>query len=100
MSKAQANLPPANTLWIDLRPQELRFTEPLERLLPQAQVQAITLKTIEQGQHGLEAKSGPVTVICERGIRSPLAAQLLQADGLDASAYAGGVPALKRALEQ
>ncbi|PNY82646.1 rhodanese-like domain-containing protein [Deinococcus koreensis] len=87
-------LPGAVTL-IDLRPPELRFQEPLERLtrLP---IRTLTLAQIEEGTHGLQPADGPLVVICERGVRSGLAARFLRADGLDATAYPGGVPALKR----
>ena len=87
-------LPEGVTL-IDLRPAELRFREPLERLtaLP---VRAVSLAAIESGTHGLEPDLGPLVVICERGARSGLAARFLQADGLEATAYPGGVPALRR----
>ncbi|MFC6591176.1 rhodanese-like domain-containing protein [Deinococcus lacus] len=82
---------------IDLRPQELRFADPLERLIS-ARVQPVSLAAIEAGEHGLTPELGHLTVICERGLRSGLAAQYLRADGLDAAAYPGGVPALRRAL--
>ena len=67
----------------------------LERLtaLP---VRAVALEAIEGGTHGLGPELGPLVVICERGARSGLAARFLQADGLDAAAYPGGVPALRR----
>ena len=87
-------LPGAVTL-IDLRPPELRFQEPLERLSARPIV-PVTLAQIEEGNHGLTADLGPLLVICERGVRSGLAARFLRADGLDATAYPGGVPALKR----
>lgn len=89
-------LPEGVTL-IDLRPAELRFREPLERLstLP---VRAVTLEAIEGGTHGLGPDLGPLVVVCERGARSGLAARFLQADGLEATAYPGGVPALRREL--
>lgn len=83
---------------LDLRPQELRFAEPLERLLPEATIHTASLEAIEKGTHGLGHLTEPLTVLCERGVRSPLAVRFLQADGLEAQAYAGGVPALKRAL--
>lgn len=92
------DLPAPEATLIDLRPQELRFAEPLERLLPGRQVRAVPLSAIERGQHGLSAADGPLVVLCERGARSPLAARFLQADGLLAQAYPGGIPALKRAL--
>lgn len=81
---------------IDLRPDDLRRREPLEPLtgLP---ARAVSLEAIEAGTHGLSAGLGPLVVICERGVRSGLAARYLRADGLEASAYAGGLEALKRA---
>lgn len=90
-------LPHAVTL-IDLRSPELRFQEPLERLsaLPS---RAVSLAQIEEGVHGLSPDLGPLLVICERGVRSGLAARFLRADGLDATAYPGGVPALRRESE-
>ena len=86
---------PGGVTLIDLRPAELRFAQPLEHLtaLP---VQAVSMRQIEDGTHGLTPQSGPLLVVCERGLRSGLAAKYLRADGLDASAYAGGVPALLR----
>ncbi|MDO4263169.1 MAG: rhodanese-like domain-containing protein [Deinococcus sp.] len=98
MSLSAVSLPAAHVTLIDLRPQELRFAEPLERLLPGHAVRAVALAAIEQGQHGLTPADGPLLVLCERGLRSPLAARFLQADGLSAEVYPGGVPALKRAL--
>ena len=83
-----------NTLIIDLRPQELRFRGPLERLVPNP-VRAVALDRIEGGAHGLTPDLGPMLVVCERGPRSQLAAQYLRADGLDAQAYPGGLPGLK-----
>lgn len=85
-------LPDAVTV-IDLRPADLRSREPLERLtaLP---VLAVSLESVENGTHGLGVGLGPLVVVCERGVRSGLAARYLRADGLDASAYPGGVPAL------
>lgn len=85
---------PADLRVVDLRPAELRFREPLERLIPNPIV-PLSLEAIEEGRHGL---SGEVLVICERGLRSPLAARFLRADGLAARHYEGGVPALRRAL--
>ncbi|MDV6376120.1 rhodanese-like domain-containing protein [Deinococcus arenicola] len=86
---------PQGVTVVDLRPPELRFAQPLERLtdLP---VLAVSLDQIEDGAHGLTPETGPLVVICERGIRSGLAAKYLRADGLDAAAYPGGVPALLR----
>ncbi|WP_104990607.1 rhodanese-like domain-containing protein [Deinococcus sp. NW-56] len=89
-------LPPGATL-IDLRPQELRFREPLE-LLTSLPVRPLTLDAVERGTHGLTPDLGPLVVLCERGPRSALAARLLQADGLDATAYPGGLPGLRRDL--
>lgn len=90
---------PVGVTLIDLRPAELRLREPLSGLtsLP---VLAVTLDAIEDGTHGLSADLGPLVVICERGARSGLAARYLQADGLQASAYPGGVPALRRELDR
>jgi rhodanese-related sulfurtransferase len=89
-------LPDGVTL-IDLRPAELRLREPLERLTHHP-VRAVSLDAIESGSHGLQPDLGPLVVICERGARSGLAARYLQADGLEARAYPGGVPALKREM--
>ena len=83
-------------LLIDLRPEDLRLREPLEALIP-LPVRAVSLDQIEEGTHGLKPDFGPLLVICERGVRSGLAARYLQADGLEARAYPGGVPALRRA---
>jgi rhodanese-related sulfurtransferase len=78
---------------IDLRPADLRSALPLAGLIPRP-VRAVTLDQIENGEHGLTPDLGPLVVVCERGVRSGLAARYLQADGLEASAYPGGVPAL------
>ncbi|EYB67740.1 putative rhodanese sulfurtransferase [Deinococcus phoenicis] len=86
---------PGGVTLIDLRPEDLRRAEPLSRLTP-LPVRAVTLDAIEDGTHGLSAALGPLLVICERGVRSGLAARYLHADGLDARAYPGGVPALRR----
>ncbi len=86
---------PAGVTVVDLRAAELRFREPLEKLLPNP-VTPLSLDAIENGQHNL---TGEVVVVCERGVRSPLAARYLQADGVRATHYPGGVPALKRALD-
>ena len=56
----------------------------------------MTLAQIEEGEHGLSADDGPLIVVCERGVRSTLAARFLRADGLEAVALPGGVPALRR----
>lgn len=77
---------------VDIRPQELRWAEPIERWLPNPVVVS-SLDRIEKGQHGL---SGRVVVVCEFGTRSRLAAMYLQADGLEATSLHGGVLALKR----
>ncbi|ADV67060.1 rhodanese-like domain-containing protein [Deinococcus maricopensis] len=90
--------PDPSTLIIDLRAQELRFRDPLERLLPNP-VRAVSLDRIEAGEHGLNADLGPLLIVCDHGPRSSLAAQYLRADGLDARAYPGGLSALKRALQ-
>ena len=90
--------PAPDTLIIDLRPQELRFRDPLERLLPNP-VRAVALDRIEGGAHGLTPDLGPLLVVCERGPRSQLAAQYLRADGLEAQAYPGGLPGQKLALQ-
>ena len=87
-------LPATGTL-IDLRPDDLRAAQPLTGLSPLPVVH-ITLDAIEEGIHQLRNLTPPLTVICERGVRSGLAARYLRADGLDASAYPGGVPALLR----
>lgn len=89
---------PGPVTLIDLRPADLRLREPLEQLTDHP-VRAVSLDAIESGDHALRPDLGPLVVICERGARSGLAARYLQADGLDARAYAGGVPALRRAAE-
>ncbi|WP_189067372.1 rhodanese-like domain-containing protein [Deinococcus radiotolerans] len=83
---------------IDLRTDDLRAAEPLSDLtaLP---VRPVSLQAIEDGAHGLTPDLGPLLVICERGVRSGLATRYLSADGLDARAYPGGVPALRAALK-
>ncbi|WP_102125480.1 rhodanese-like domain-containing protein [Deinococcus planocerae] len=86
---------PGGVTVIDLRPEDLRRREPLERLTP-LPVRAVSLDAIEEGTHGLGPDLGPLVVVCERGARSGLAARYLQADGLEAVAYPGGVPALAR----
>ena len=82
-------------LVIDLRPDALREAEPLSALTPNPS-RAVTLAQIEEGEHGLSAADGPLVVICERGVRSTLAARFLRADGLEAAAFPGGVPVLRR----
>ncbi|GGO18395.1 hypothetical protein GCM10008949_01580 [Deinococcus humi] len=89
---------PEGVTVVDLRPPELRLAQPLE-LLTTLPVVAVALDQIEDGAHGLTPQAGPLLVICERGVRSGLAAKYLRADGLDASAYPGGVPALLRERE-
>ena len=90
-------LPDSHLTLIDLRSSELRAAVPLPPL--PNRVLAVSLLDIEEGTHGLSPAAGALLVICERGVRSGLAARLLRADGLDASAYEGGVPALLRAAE-
>lgn len=90
-------LPATGTL-IDLRPDNLRDAQPLTGLSP-LPVVPVTLDAIEEGTHRLRDLTPPLTVICERGVRSGLAARYLRADGFDASAYPGGVPALLREME-
>lgn len=87
-------LPTAGTL-IDLRSAELRFAQPLDGVVA-LPVVIVSLDSIENGTHALATLPPPLTVICERGVRSGLAARYLRADGLDAHAYPGGVPALLR----
>lgn len=81
------------SLLIDLRPPELRAAHPLDGQTDCA-VQAVSLEQIEAGTHGLTPAHGPLLVVCERGVRSALAARYLRADGLDAEHVAGGVAAL------
>ncbi|MCD0162779.1 MULTISPECIES: rhodanese-like domain-containing protein [unclassified Deinococcus] len=90
-----APLPDGVTL-IDLRPEPLR--RPLLSGLTAQPVRVVSLDDIETGAHGLTRDLGPLLVVCERGVRSALAARYLRADGLDADAYPGGVPALQEAL--
>ncbi len=85
-------LPPPDALLIDLRSDALRTATPLPPLPNRTLI--LSLDEIEEGTHGLTAADGPLLVVCERGVRSTLAARLLRAEGLDASAYEGGVPAL------
>ncbi|UBV41435.1 rhodanese-like domain-containing protein [Deinococcus taeanensis] len=87
---------PEGVTVIDLRPDDLRGRDPLTALTDRP-VQAVSLDAIENGTHGLSPDLGPLLVICERGVRSGLAARYLRADGLNAQAYPGGVPALKAA---
>ena len=90
-------LPGPDLTVIDLRNEALRLAQPLGELIPNP-VRALSLEQIEEGEHGLGAADGPLLVICERGVRSGLAARFLRADGLDAAAYTGGVPALRAAV--
>ncbi len=85
-------LPPPDALLIDLRSDALRAATPLPPLPNRTLI--LSLDEIEEGTHGLTAADGPLMVVCEKGVRSTLAARLLRAEGLDASAYEGGVPAL------
>lgn len=87
---------PAGVTLIDLRPEPLR--RPLLPDLTAHAVRVVSLDDIENGAHGLTRDLGPLLVVCERGVRSALAARYLRADGLDADAYPGGVPALLAAL--
>ncbi|AFZ68286.1 rhodanese-like domain-containing protein [Deinococcus peraridilitoris] len=77
---------------VDIRAQELRFREPLEKLLANPVV-PMSLERIEKKNHGL---SGRVVVVCEVGLRSNVAAMYLRADGLDAEHLPGGARALRR----
>ncbi|WP_425147096.1 rhodanese-like domain-containing protein [Deinococcus sp.] len=76
---------------IDLRAAAARAAQPLTW---PARVIALSLEQIEEGTHGLTPDLGPLLVVCERGARSGLAARLLRADGLEASAHAGGAAGL------
>ena len=89
-------LPDPDVTLIDLRSADLRAAAPLPAL--PNRVLAVSLSEIEEGQHTLTRGLGPLLVVCERGVRSTLAARMLRADGLDAAAYEGGVPALLREL--
>lgn len=86
------SIPPDATL-IDLRPEALRAAQPLGQYVNNP-VLAVTLEAIEEGHHSLATVPGPLLVICERGVRSGLAARYLRADGLDAEHVPGGVAAL------
>lgn len=85
-------IPPDATV-IDIRPQELRWKDPLERLVPN-EIVVSSLEKIEKGGHGF---TGRVVVVCEIGVRSRVAAMYLLADGVDASHVPGGVKGLKLA---
>lgn len=85
-------IPPDATL-IDLRPDALRAAQPLQQYVKNP-VLAVTLEAIEKGTHSLATVPGPLLVICERGVRSGLAARYLRADGLNAEHVVGGVAAL------
>ncbi len=78
-------------LIIDLRSTALRQRAPLSQ---QWRQRAVSLEQIEAGTHGLSAADGPLLVVCERGVRSALAAQFLRADGLDVQHLPGGLTAL------
>ena len=91
---AAVPLPAPDVTVLDLRSAELRAALPLPAL--PNRVVVVSLGEIEVGQHALTSDLGPLLVVCERGVRSMLAARMLRADGLDASAYEGGVPALLR----
>ncbi|GGK19912.1 hypothetical protein GCM10008955_11640 [Deinococcus malanensis] len=81
---------------VDLRPDDLRQAQPLEG--PGVLVIVLSLQAIEDGQHGLSQHSGPLLVVCERGVRSGLAARYLRADGLDAQAHPGGIDAFLQSV--
>lgn len=85
-------IPPHATL-IDLRPDALRAAQPLEGHV-ENRVLAVSLEAIEEGTHDLARVPGPLLVVCERGVRSGLAARYLRADGLDAEHVPGGVSVL------
>lgn len=89
-------LPPDATV-VDIRPQELRFREPLEKLIPNPVVVS-SLERIEKKEHGLNSQTlgGAVVVVCEVGLRSNVAAMYLRADGVEATHLPGGVRALKQ----
>ncbi|MGY2893622.1 rhodanese-like domain-containing protein [Deinococcus sp. UYEF24] len=89
-------LPPPDAMLIDLRSDALRAATPLPPLPNRTLI--LSLDEIEEGAHALTAAAGTLLVVCERGVRSTLAARLLRAEGLDATAYEGGVPALLAAF--
>ncbi|UQN06237.1 rhodanese-like domain-containing protein [Deinococcus sp. QL22] len=84
---------PPNATLIDLRSEALRAAQPLGEYVNNS-VLAVTLEAIEEGTHSLATVPGPLLVICERGVRSGLAARYLRADGLDAGHVVGGLAAL------
>ncbi|WP_110885188.1 rhodanese-like domain-containing protein [Deinococcus yavapaiensis] len=79
---------------VDIRPQELRWKDPLETLIPN-EILVSSLEKIEKGGHGI---TGRVVVVCEIGVRSRVAAMYLLADGVEATHLPGGVKGLKLAL--
>jgi rhodanese-related sulfurtransferase len=81
------------SLLIDLRPAHLRAAQPLEGRTPHA-LRVVSLEEIEAGHHGLRPADGPLLLVCERGVRSSLAARYLRADGLEAEHVTGGVATL------
>ena len=83
-------IPPEVTV-VDIRPQELRWKEPLEAFVSN-EILVSSLEKIEKGGHGI---TGRVVVVCEIGVRSRVAAMYLLADGVDASHLPGGVKRLK-----
>lgn len=87
--KLRSVIPPDVTV-IDIRPQELRWKDPLERLIPN-EIVVSSIEKIEKGEHGI---TGRVVVVCEIGVRSRVAAMYLLADGVDASHLPGGVKGL------
>lgn len=89
---------PGGVTLLDLRPAPLRAAQPLELLLPHHRLVSISMEEIEDARHGLTPADGPLLVVCERGVRSQLAARFLRSDGLSAESYPGGVPALLRDL--
>lgn len=89
---------PGGVTLLDLRPESLRAAQPLGALMPHHRLVTLSLDEIEDARHGLTPADGPLLVLCERGVRSQLAARFLRADGLNAESYPGGVPALLREL--
>jgi len=82
---------PDDVTLVDLRPQELRWADPLDRWFGRPAV-VTTLERIERGDHGL---GGRLLIVCEIGQRSRLAAMYLRADGVEATSLPGGVRGLK-----